>query len=68
MTFEKISTFRGIYVLSEEEKERVKEILNELTVIFGADNVAIEAPSYTLGKKDITLTIQGSILGIEQAI
>lgn len=68
MTFEKISTFRGIYVLSEEEKERVEEILNELTMIFGADNVAIEAPSYALGKKDITLTIQGSILGIEEAI
>lgn len=38
--------------LSDSEKERIKEIYEELRLIFNADSVGIPQPDLTLGSKN----------------
>lgn len=56
---------RSYFDLSEEEKERLQEILNELRDIFNADSVGLVNPEVTIGPKcDYTIRIyNGDTIG-----
>lgn len=49
---------RSYFDLSEEEKERLQQILDELRVIFDADSAGLVNPEFTKGPKcDYTIRI-----------